>query len=167
MKIGVPIEIKNNENRVGMTPSGVFELTKRNHSVFVQKDAGFHSGFVDDDYIKAGATILDTIEDVYGTAEMIVKVKEPIEPEYKLIRPDQIVFTYFHFASSEVLTNAMIVETIFSWPGLGNLLAEAIGTRDFALVQAIAFFTSLVVISLNLLTDIAYGLADPRIRYGE
>ncbi len=108
MKIGVPIEIKNNENRVGMTPSGVFELTKRNHSVFVQKDAGFHSGFLDDDYIKAGAAILDTIEDVYGTAEMIVKVKEPIEPEYKLIRPDQIVFTYFHFASSEVLTNAMI-----------------------------------------------------------
>ncbi|MEC3906602.1 alanine dehydrogenase [Tamlana sp. 2201CG12-4] len=108
MKIGVPIEIKNNENRVGMTPSGVFELTKRNHTVFVQKNAGFNSGFFDEDYVKAGATILDTIEEVYKAAEMIVKVKEPIEPEYKLIRQDQVVFTYFHFASSEVLTKAMI-----------------------------------------------------------
>ncbi len=108
MKIGVPIEIKNNENRVGMTPSGVFELTKRNHDVYVQKNAGFNSGFLDEDYIKAGATILDTIEDVYQTAEMIVKVKEPIEDEYNLIRPDQVVFTYFHFASSETLTNAML-----------------------------------------------------------
>ncbi|SFC86310.1 alanine dehydrogenase [Algibacter pectinivorans] len=108
MKIGVPIEIKNNENRVGMTPSGVFELTKRNHNVYIQKNAGFNSGFLDDDYIEAGATILDTIEEIYSVADMIVKVKEPIEPEYKLIKADQIVFTYFHFASSEVLTNAMI-----------------------------------------------------------
>ncbi|KAA5827895.1 alanine dehydrogenase [Algibacter amylolyticus] len=108
MKIGVPIEIKNNENRVGMTPSGVFELTKRNHNVYIQKNAGFNSGFLDEDYIEAGATILDTIEEVYSVADMIVKVKEPIEPEYKLIKADQIVFTYFHFASSEVLTNAMI-----------------------------------------------------------
>ena len=108
MKIGVPIEIKNNENRVGMTPSGVFELTKRNHVVYVQKNAGFNSGFLDADYVNAGATILDTIEAIYDVAEMIVKVKEPIEPEYKLIKPNQVVFTYFHFASSEVLTNAMI-----------------------------------------------------------
>ncbi|MFI1772963.1 alanine dehydrogenase [Thalassobellus citreus] len=108
MKIGVPIEIKNNENRVGMTPSGVFELTKRNHAVYIQTNAGFNSGFLDDDYIKAGATILDTIEEVYATAEMIVKVKEPIEKEYDLIRPNQVVFTYFHFASSEALTHAMI-----------------------------------------------------------
>ncbi|MDO6760616.1 alanine dehydrogenase [Tamlana sp. 2_MG-2023] len=108
MKIGVPIEIKNNENRVGMTPSGVFELTKRDHEVFVQKNAGFNSGFLDEDYIEVGATILDTIEEVYAVAEMIVKVKEPIEPEYKLIQPNQVVFTYFHFASSEALTNAMI-----------------------------------------------------------
>ncbi|XMO88402.1 alanine dehydrogenase [Algibacter sp. AS12] len=108
MKIGVPIEIKNNENRVGMTPSGVFELTKRNHNVYIQKNAGFNSGFLDEDYIEAGATILDTIEEVYSVADMIVKVKEPIEPEYKLIKADQIVFTYFHFASSEVLTHAMI-----------------------------------------------------------
>lgn len=108
MKIGVPIEIKNNESRVGMTPSGVFELTKRNHTVYVQKDAGFGSGFFDKDYVGAGATILDTIEDVYAAAEMIVKVKEPIEHEYSLIKPHHVVFTYFHFASSEDLTNAMI-----------------------------------------------------------
>ncbi|APY10644.1 alanine dehydrogenase [Seonamhaeicola sp. S2-3] len=108
MKIGVPIEIKNNENRVGMTPSGVFELTKRNHSVYIQKNAGYNSGFLDEDYINAGATILDTIEEIYDVAEMIVKVKEPIEKEYSLIKEDQVVFTYFHFASSETLTRAMI-----------------------------------------------------------
>ena len=108
MKIGVPIEIKNNENRVGMTPSGVFELTKRNHTVYIQTNAGNNSGFYDEDYKEVGAIILDTIEEVYASADMIVKVKEPIEPEYKLIREDQVVFTYFHFASSEVLTKAMI-----------------------------------------------------------
>ena len=108
MKIGVPIEIKNNENRVGMTPSGVFELTKRNHTVYVQKNAGFGSGFFDKDYTKAGATILETIDEVYAAADMIVKVKEPIKEEYDLIKPHHIVFTYFHFASSEPLTKAMI-----------------------------------------------------------
>lgn len=108
MKIGVPIEIKNNENRVGMTPSGVFELVKRNHTVYVQKNAGFGSGFFDKDYLKAGAIVVDTIEDVYAAAEMIVKVKEPIEKEYDLIKPHHVVFTYFHFASSETLTQAMI-----------------------------------------------------------
>jgi len=106
MKIGVPKEIKNNENRVGMTPSGVYELVKRDHTVYIQKDAGFNSGFPDDAYVGAGATILDTIEEVYAVADMIVKVKEPIEQEYKLIKPEQVVFTYFHFASSEVLTRA-------------------------------------------------------------
>ena len=108
MKIGVPIEIKNSENRVGMIPSGVFELTKRNHEVYVQTNAGFNSGFLDEEYIEAGATILDSIEAVYEIADMIVKVKEPIEPEYDLIREDQVVFTYFNFASSEPLTRAMI-----------------------------------------------------------
>ena len=101
-------KIKNNENRVGMTPSGVFELTKRNHEVYVQKSAGFGSGFFDKDYVNAGATILDTIEEVYKAADMIVKVKEPIEEEYALIKPHHVVFTYFHFASSEPLTHAMI-----------------------------------------------------------
>lgn len=108
MIVGVPKEIKNNENRVGLTPSSVQELTKRGHQVFVQKTAGDNSGFSDAAYQSVGAELLDTIEEVYAQAEMIVKVKEPIEPEYQLVRPDQLVFTYFHFASSEPLTRAMV-----------------------------------------------------------
>lgn len=108
MIIGVPKEIKNNENRVGLTPSGVMELVRRGHEVYVQASAGVNSGFNDEDYIQQGAKVLPTIEDIYAIAEMIVKVKEPIEPEYKLIRKGQLVFTYFHFASSEPLTMAMI-----------------------------------------------------------
>ena len=108
MKIGVPKEIKNNENRVGMTPAGVFELVNYGHDVFIQSTAGEGSGFFDSDYEDVGAKILNTIEEVYESSEMIVKVKEPIVQEYKLIKPDQVVFTYFHFASSEKLTKAMI-----------------------------------------------------------
>lgn len=107
MKIGVPKEIKNNENRVAMTPSGVREMIRHGHQVFVQHTAGEGSGFSDEDYRNAGAEILPTIEDTYKAADMIVKVKEPIEPEYKLVRKDQIVFTYFHFASDRELTIAM------------------------------------------------------------
>ena len=108
MKIGVPKEIKNNENRVGMTPAGIYELVKRNHTVFIQTNAGFGSGFFDEDYKEVGATILNSIEEVYASSDMIIKVKEPIQEEYGLIKPDQVVFTYFHFASSETLTTAMI-----------------------------------------------------------
>ncbi|MDH7912182.1 alanine dehydrogenase [Winogradskyella sp. SYSU M77433] len=108
MKIGVPKEIKNNENRVGMTPAGVYELIKNGHTVYVQKEAGFGSGFFDLDYIDVGAIVLDTIEEVYASSEMIVKVKEPIAEEYPLIKPHHVVFTYFHFASSETLTKAML-----------------------------------------------------------
>lgn len=108
MKIGIPKEIKNNESRVGMTPAGVFELVKRGHEVYIQDTAGVGSGFPNKDYEGVGATVLKTIEEVYAIADMIVKVKEPIQVEYDLIKPDQIVFTYFHFASSEALTKAMI-----------------------------------------------------------
>ena len=108
MIIGVPKEIKNNENRVGMTPSGVQEMTKAGHTVYVQAGAGVNSGFSDDAYIAAGAKILPTIENVYAIAEMIVKVKEPIASEYALVCKGQLVFTYFHFASSEPLTKAMV-----------------------------------------------------------
>lgn len=108
MKIGVPKEIKNNESRVGMTPAGVFELTKRNHTVYVQTSAGFGSGFFDTDYEEVGAVILNSIDEVYASSDMIVKVKEPIQEEYPLIKPNQVVFTYFHFASSETLTKAMM-----------------------------------------------------------
>lgn len=108
MIIGIPKEIKNNENRVGATPAGVKELVKHGHTVYVQHTAGKGSGFADDEYVAAGATILPTIEDVYGIAEMIVKVKEPIEPEYKLVRKGQLLFTYFHFACDLPLTEAML-----------------------------------------------------------
>jgi len=108
MIIGVPKEIKNNENRVALTPAGAKELVKRGHKIYVQTTAGIGSGFSDDDYTEAGAALLSTIEEVYDIAEMIIKVKEPIESEYSLIKEDQLVFTYFHFASSEPLTEAMI-----------------------------------------------------------
>ena len=108
MIVGIPKEIKNNENRVGMTPAGVAELVKDGHTVYVQHTAGEGSGFADAEYEAVGATILPTIADVYAIAEMIVKVKEPIEPEYALIKEGQLLFTYFHFASDEELTHAMI-----------------------------------------------------------
>ena len=108
MIIGVPKEIKNNENRVGMTPSGVAEVVKQGHQVYIQHTAGINSGFPDEAYLSVGAQVLPTIEDVYATADMIVKVKEPIAPEYHLIRKGQLLFTYFHFASDKELTLAMI-----------------------------------------------------------
>ena len=108
MIIGVPKEIKNNENRVALTPAGVAEFKKHGHLVYVQNSAGENSGFSDKAYAEAGAELLPTIEAVYEIAEMIIKVKEPIASEYPLIKKDQLLFTYFHFASSEPLTYAMI-----------------------------------------------------------
>lgn len=108
MKIGIPKEIKNNENRVALTPGGAFALTERGHKVYIEKDAGLNSGFHNEQYTKAGAEILETAAEVWQTAEMIMKVKEPIPSEYKLVRKGQLVFTYFHFASNEELTRAMI-----------------------------------------------------------
>lgn len=108
MIIGVPKEIKNNENRVALTPAGTQELVKRGHTVYVQTSAGAGSGFSDEEYMKAGAKMIDNAAEVFSLAEMIIKVKEPIEQEYKLIKKDQLVFTYFHFASYEPLTKAMI-----------------------------------------------------------
>lgn len=101
MKIGIPKEIKNNESRVALTPAGAMELISNNHIVYVQKNAGSNSGYDDEEYLNVGAEILPDIYEVYEKSEMIVKVKEPIELEYDLIKEGQIVFTYFHFASSE------------------------------------------------------------------
>ena len=108
MIIGVPKEIKNNENRVALTPAGAQELTKRGHTVYVQAKAGEGSGFSDAEYTSAGAKLLPTAGEIFGIAEMIMKVKEPIEQEYTLIKKDQLVFTYFHFASYEPLVHAMV-----------------------------------------------------------
>ena len=108
MIIGVPKEIKNNENRVSVTPGGVKELAKNGHKLYIQSSAGEGSGFPDEDYRNAGAEILNDIESTYEKADMIIKVKEPIEREYSLIKNDQLLFTYFHFASYEPLTRAMM-----------------------------------------------------------
>lgn len=108
MLVGVPKEIKNNENRVAMTPAGVHELTQRGHKVLIEKSAGVGSGFSDDDYKKAGAEIAPDAAKVWAEAEMIVKVKEPIEPEYKLMRKGQVLFTYLHLAASRPCTDALL-----------------------------------------------------------
>jgi alanine dehydrogenase len=127
MIIGVPKEIKNNENRVALTPAGAKELVKNGHTVYVQHTAGENSGFPDVEYEKAGAKILPTIEDVYGIAEMIIKVKEPIAYEYPLVRKGQLLFTYFHFACDEALTRAMLAS------GATCLAYETVEAKDHTL----------------------------------
>lgn len=108
MIIGVPREIKPNENRVALTPGGAELLIANKHTVIIEKDAGVGSGFSDEMYIRTGAKIIPTAAEVYGQADMIMKVKEPIAPEYGLIKENQVLFTYFHFAASRELTDAMI-----------------------------------------------------------
>ncbi|MDR0428001.1 MAG: alanine dehydrogenase [Dysgonamonadaceae bacterium] len=108
MKIGIPKEIKNNENRVSLTPGGAQVFIQHGHEVFIQSSAGKNSGFDDDSYVKVGAKILPSAKDIFEIAEMIMKVKEPIAEEYNLIRSGQLLFTYFHFAADETLTRAMM-----------------------------------------------------------
>jgi len=108
MIVGVPKEIKNNEYRVGLNTASVSALAQQGHEIYIESGAGLGSGYGDEDYITAGATILPRAAEVYKIAKMIVKVKEPLPAEYDLIQGRQILFTYFHFASSEELTKAMI-----------------------------------------------------------
>ncbi|MDX1646355.1 MAG: alanine dehydrogenase [Longimicrobiales bacterium] len=108
MLIGVPKEIKPEEYRVALTPAGAEMLTQAGHDLVVEKGAGLGSGFTDDFYENAGATILDTADEVWAKAEMIMKVKEPIQPEWPRMRDGQVIFTYFHFAASEELTRAVV-----------------------------------------------------------
>ncbi len=108
MNVGVPTEIKNNESRVALTPAGAHELVRRGHDVLVQAGAGQGSGFTDDAYRLAGARTVDTAEEVWGSADLLVKVKEPIEPEYALMRPDLTLFTYLHLAASAPCTDALL-----------------------------------------------------------
>ena len=108
MLVGVPKEIKNNENRVAMTPAGVFELVNRGHQVLVETSAGVGSGFSNQDYLAAGAKIVETAKEVWAQAEMIVKVKEPIAAEYPHMRKGQVLFTYLHLAASKDCTDAII-----------------------------------------------------------
>jgi alanine dehydrogenase len=107
MIVGVPKEIKPGENRLAMVPAGVESLVRNGHDVLVEKGGGLGSGFEDDAYVDVGAAIIDTADEVWAQSEMIVKVKEPIAVEYPRIKPDQVIFTYFHFAASEELTLAL------------------------------------------------------------
>jgi alanine dehydrogenase len=108
MIIGVPREIKEQENRVGLLPSAAEQLKRRGHSVLVEKNAGIGSGYPDEDYIKAGAEIVDLAKDVFARADMIVKVKEPLKAEFPFLRKGQILFTYLHLAASKPLTDALL-----------------------------------------------------------
>ena len=107
MIIGIPKEIKNNENRVALPPSGVFDLTNRGHQVLVEKDAGKGSAITDEEYAAAGATIIDSAADVWA-AEMVMKVKEPLPEEYQYFRKGLLLFTYLHLAANKPLTEALV-----------------------------------------------------------
>jgi len=108
MRVGIPSEIKNNENRVAITPAGVSELTRRGHDVVIQRGAGLGSSITDDAYALAGATILDTAAEVWAAAELLLKVKEPIAAEYGYLRADQVLFTYLHLAADRAQTEALL-----------------------------------------------------------
>lgn len=112
MIIGVPKEIKANEHRVAIIPAGVEALTRKGHRVFIEKDAGKGSGFSDDDYREVGATILNTPAEIFQTADMVLKVKEPLAPEYELFRENQILFTFLHLAAEPALTQALIKKKV-------------------------------------------------------
>lgn len=108
MRVGIPTEIKNNENRVAITQAGVFELKRRGHEVMVQKGAGLGSAITDEEYAAAGATLVDSADDIWANADMVLKVKEPIAPEYDKMRKGQVLFTYLHLAAEKTLTEAVL-----------------------------------------------------------
>lgn len=108
MRVGVPTEVKNNENRVALTPAGVHELVRRGHAVGIQAGAGAGAGVTDDAYRAAGATLLDTAEQTWAFGDLLLKVKEPIAQEYPLMRRDQVLFTYLHLAASRPCTDALL-----------------------------------------------------------
>jgi alanine dehydrogenase len=127
MKVGVPKEVKNNEYRVACTPSGVHELVRHGHEVYVEAEAGLGSSITDDEYVAAGAKILPTADDVWGTGDLILKVKEPIEVEYHRMREGQVLFTYLHLAASRGCTDALLER------GVTGIAYETVQTPDGAL----------------------------------
>src|SRR5436309_10504630 len=108
MKVGVPREVKNNEYRVAITPAGVNELSRHGHQVFIEDGAGVGSAITNDDFVAAGAQILPSADDVWATADMVLKVKEPIAEEYHRMRKDQVLFTYLHLAADKACTDALL-----------------------------------------------------------
>jgi alanine dehydrogenase len=127
MRVGIPTEIKNNEYRVAITPAGVSELTRRGHDVIVQAGAGAGSAITDDDFKAAGAEIIDGADQVWAEADLLLKVKEPIEPEYSRMRKGQTLFTYLHLAASRPCTDALLKS------GTTSIAYETVQTADGAL----------------------------------
>jgi len=127
MRIGIPTEVKDDEYRVAITPAGVHEFTGRGHEVYVQAGAGAGSSITDADYAAAGAKVLDTAEEVWGQAELLLKVKEPIASEYRFLRPDLVLFTYLHLAADRALTLALAES------GTTAIAYETVQTADGAL----------------------------------
>jgi alanine dehydrogenase len=127
MKIGVPREVKTHEYRVAMTPSGVHELARGGHEVYIEAEAGLGSAIPDDEYVKAGATILPTADDVWDTGDLILKVKEPIASEFHRMRPGQTLFTYLHLAASVECTDGLLER------GVTGIAYETVQTPDGAL----------------------------------
>lgn len=112
MRIGIPKEIKNNENRVAMTPAGTADFVTAGHQVFIEQGAGLGSGFTDKEYVKAGALIVEEAAQVWQDAELILKVKEPLASEYGYFRPGLILFTYLHLAAEPALAKALVEKQV-------------------------------------------------------
>ena len=127
MKVGVPKEVKNHEYRVAITPAGVHELVVHGHEVFVETNAGEGSSIPDDEFKAAGATILASADEVWGTGDLVLKVKEPVESEYHRMREGQVLFTYLHLAASRPCTDALLQR------GVTGIAYETVQTRDAAL----------------------------------
>ena len=127
MRIGGPKEIKDQERRVGLTPAGVYALVHAGHTVYIEKNAGLASGFADEEYVREGAEILDTPQEVYASSDMIIKVKEPLQPEYGLLREGQILFTYLHLAPDPEQTQALLERKVTA------IAYETVQTPDNAL----------------------------------
>ncbi|MFI6172859.1 alanine dehydrogenase [Nocardia sp. NPDC051052] len=127
MKIGVPREVKNHEYRVAITPAGVHELVSRGHEVYIESGAGRGSAFEDEAYTVAGARVLNTADEVWGTAELVLKVKEPVAEEYSRMREGQVLFTYLHLAASKECTDALLSS------GITSIAYETVTGRDGSL----------------------------------
>ena len=127
MRIGCPKEIKDQARRVGLTPAGVYALVHAGHTVYIEKNAGLASGFADEEYVREGAEILDTPQEVYASSDMIIKVKEPLKPEYGLLREGQILFTYLHLAPDPEQTQALLERKVTA------IAYETVQTPDNAL----------------------------------
>ena len=127
MKVGIPSEVKNHEYRVAITPSGVHELVRHDHEVYIEAEAGVGSSIPDSAFVEAGASILPTADDVWATGDLILKVKEPIEPEYPRMREGQTLFTYLHLAASKECTDALVEQQVT------GIAYETVQTPDGAL----------------------------------